>query len=197
MLACDWLTSSVSPVVSGTRRNHLKEKIMNNKLRSLFLEELEDMYDAEQRITKALPKLIEAATCTELKTALENHLRETQGQITKLDGVFKAFDETANAAKCQAMAGLLAEGDSIVKKNKKTPAINAAIISAAQKVEHYEIASYGCLKAWANILGNSEAANLLDEILEEEKNADRTLNELATAKNEEALEEVEPGTLRQ
>jgi ferritin-like metal-binding protein YciE len=167
----------------------------SNTLENLFLEELEDMYDAEHRITKALPKLIEAATCKELKAALENHLRETEGQITKLESVFQVFGEEPNAAKCEAMAGLLAEGDTVVKKNKKTPAINAAIIAAGQKVEHYEIASYGCLKAWANILGKNEAVRLLDEILEQEKKADQTLNALATSKNQEALEEVEPGAL--
>jgi ferritin-like metal-binding protein YciE len=169
---------------------------MNTTLKNLFMEELEDMYDAEHRITKALPKLIEAATCKDLKAALASHLRETEGQITKLEGVFKAFGEEANAAKCEAMAGLLDEGDTVVKKNKKSPSINAAIISAAQKVEHYEIASYGCLKAWATILGNSEAARLLEEILEEEKGADQKLNGLAASKNEEALQEVKPGALR-
>jgi ferritin-like metal-binding protein YciE len=169
---------------------------MNSKLQGLFLEELEDMYDAEHRITKALPKLIEAATCNELKTALDTHLKETEGQITKLERVFQAFNASANAAKCEAMVGLLAEGETIVKKNKKTPTINAAIIAAAQKVEHYEIASYGCLKAWANILGNTEAASLLEEILDEEKGADETLTSLAASKNEEALEEVEPGVRR-
>jgi ferritin-like metal-binding protein YciE len=170
---------------------------MNTTLKNLFLEELEDMYDAEHRITKGLPKLIEAATCNELKAALESHLRETEGQITKLEGVFKAFGEKPNAAKCEAIVGLLSEGETIVKKNKKSPSINAAIISAGQKVEHYEIASYGCLKAWATILGNSEAARLLEEILEEEKAADQKLNSLAASKNEEALEEVGPGALRQ
>ena len=168
----------------------------SNTLQDLFLEELEDMYDAEHRITKALPKLIEAATCNELKAGLEKHLRETEGQITKLESVFRVFDEEPSAAKCEAIVGILAEGDTIVKKNKKTPAINAAIISAAQKVEHYEIASYGCLKAWANILGKNEAVRLIDEILEQEKKADHTLNALSSSKNQEALEEVEPGALR-
>jgi ferritin-like metal-binding protein YciE len=154
------------------------------------------MYDSEQRITKALPKLIEAATCKELKSALESHLRETEGQIEKLERVFRTFDEEAKGTKCEAIVGILAEGDTIVKKNKKAATINAAIIAAGQKVEHYEIATYGCLKAWANSLGNSEAAGLLGEILEEEKGADQTLNKLSAAKNEEALEEAEAGTVR-
>jgi ferritin-like metal-binding protein YciE len=168
---------------------------MNSTLKSLFLDQLQDMYDSEQRITKALPKLIEAATCEELKSALESHLRETEGQIEKLERVFRTFDEKANPTKCEAIVGILTEGDSMVKKNKKAATINAAIIAAAQKVEHYEIATYGTLKAWANSLGNSEAANLLGEILDEEKGADHTLNELSAAKNEEALEEAEAGTV--
>jgi len=169
---------------------------MNSTLKSLFLEQLQDMYDSEHRITKALPKLIAAATCKELKSALESHLRETEGQIEKLEQVFRTFDEKATGTKCEAMTGILAEGDSMVKENKKSPTINAAIIAAGQKVEHYEIATYGTLKAWANALGNSEAENLLGEILDEEKGADRTLNELSAAKNEEALEEVEAGAAR-
>jgi ferritin-like metal-binding protein YciE len=169
---------------------------MNSTLKSLFLEQLQDMYDSEHRITKALPKLIEAATCNELKSALESHLRETEGQIVKLERVFKSFDEKANPTKCEAIVGILTEGDTIVRQNKKSAVINAAIIAAAQKVEHYEIATYGCLKAWATSLGNSEAASLLDAILDEEKGADQTLNELSAAKNEEALEEAEAGSVR-
>jgi ferritin-like metal-binding protein YciE len=168
---------------------------MNSTLKSLFLDQLADMYDSETRITKALPKLIEAATCKELKSALETHLRETEGQIEKLERVFKAFDEKVDSTKCEAITGILAEGDSMVKENKKSPTINAAIIAAAQKVEHYEIATYGTLKAWANTLGNSEAANLLGEILDEEKGANETLNELSSEKNQEALEEVDAGTV--
>src|SRR5580704_478562 len=113
-----------------------------NTLKELFLNELADMYDSEHRITKALPKLIKAATCTELQQALQHHLEETEGQIDKLQRVFAAFDVTARAKKCPAMVGILEEGDEIVSENKKSPTINAAIISAAQKVEHYEIASY-------------------------------------------------------
>jgi len=159
-------------------------------LKDLFLEELSDMYDAEHRMVKSLPNLIEAATCNELKSALESHLRETEGQVEKLEKVFAAFGEKPERNKCPAMAGLVDEADDIVSENKKSPSINAAIIAAAQKVEHYEIASYGCLQAWAALLGNREAADILEEILEEEKSADKTLNEMSVAKNEEALEEA-------
>jgi ferritin-like metal-binding protein YciE len=159
-------------------------------LRNLFLEELADMYDAEQRIIKALPKMISAATCDKLQSGLQTHLEETKGQVQKLEKVFAAFDEKPKAQKCPAMVGILDEGAEIVAENKNSPTINAAIICASQKVEHYEIASYGCLHEWANLLDNEEAAGLIEEILDQEKAADRTLNELSTAKNEEALEEA-------
>ncbi|HEY3855429.1 MAG TPA: ferritin-like domain-containing protein [Verrucomicrobiae bacterium] len=157
-------------------------------LRNLFLDELADMYDAEHRITKALPKMIKGATCEQLQEALREHLEETEGHVTKIEKVFKAFDEKPKAKKCPAMAGILEEGDEILSENKKSPCVNAAIISACQKVEHYEIASYGTLRAWAELLDNNEAAGLIEEILEQEKHADQTLNSLATEKNQEALE---------
>jgi ferritin-like metal-binding protein YciE len=118
------------------------------------------------------------------------HLQETIGQITKLGRVFASFGEKAKGKKCAATVGLLEEGDEIAAENKNEPTINAAIISAGQKVEHYEIASYGCLHAWAELLGNAEAANLLEEILDEEKAANETLNDLAAEKNREALGEA-------
>jgi ferritin-like metal-binding protein YciE len=162
-------------------------------LKTLFLSELSDMYDAEHRIIKALPKVIKAATCTQLQQALQKHLGETEGHATKLERVFGFFDEKPKAKKCPAMAGILDEGEEILSDNKKSPAINAAIISACQKVEHYEIASYGTLRTWAEILGNEEAAQVLEEILDEEKEADDALTELAAAKNQEALNEVDVG----
>jgi ferritin-like metal-binding protein YciE len=159
-------------------------------LKDLFLQELEDMYDSEKRIVKALPDLIEATTCSELKSALEAHLQETEGHVEKLERVFEAVGAKPKATKCPAMVGILDEGDDLVSKNKKSPNLNAAIICAGQKVEHYEIATYGCLHSWAELMGNSEAADILNEILDEEKAADRTLNNLAAEKNEEAREEA-------
>ena len=157
-------------------------------LKVLFLDELADMYDAERRIVKALPKMAKAATSADLKKAIESHLRETVGHVKKLEGVFKSFDEKAKGKTCEATVGLLKEGDEIAADFKGSPAINAALISAAQKVEHYEMASYGCLHEWAELLGNNEAAGLLKEILEEEKTANETLTELARASsNAEAL----------
>src|SRR5579863_7807029 len=142
------------------------------------------MYDSEHRMIKALPKMIKAATCGELQDALQHHLEETESQVERLDRVFASFDEKPKGKKCHATVGLIEEGDELVSEHKKSSAINAAIISAAQKIEHYEIGSYGCLRAWAQLLGNQEAADLLEEILDEEKNADKTLNELSEAKNQ-------------
>ncbi len=160
-------------------------------LRDLFLDELADMYDAEQRIVKALPKLAKAATCPDLKAAIQAHLKETEGHVKKLEQVFRSFDEKTKGKTCEATKGLLEEGDEIAAEFKGSPAINAALIAAAQKVEHYEIASYGCLHEWAGLLGNEKAAALLEAILDEEKAANEKLTELARASsNEEALDET-------
>lgn len=159
-------------------------------LKNLFLDELADMYDAERRIVKALPKMARAATCNDLKKAIQSHLKETEGQVKKLERVFKSFGLKARGKTCEATVGLLEEGDEIAAEFKGSPAINAALISAAQKVEHYEMASYGCLHEWAGLLGNKEAASLLQEILDEETAANGSLTELARAScNREALGE--------
>ena len=161
-------------------------------LKDLFLDELADIYDAEKRIVKALPKLAKAATCDDLKDAIQAHLKETEGHVTKLEQVFQSFDEKPKGKTCEATVGLLKEGDEIAAEFKDSPAINAALISAAQKVEHYEIASYGCLHEWAGLLGNDEAATLLESILDEEKAANEGLTELARASsNQEALDETD------
>ena len=162
---------------------------MSKTLADLFLDELQDIYDAEHRITKALPKLVKAATSPELQTALQKHLKETEGQIAKLEQVFKSIGEPAKAKKCDASVGLLEEGDAIAKEFKGSPAIDAALISAGQKVEHYEIASYGCLAEWAEQLGNSEAAELLRETLEEEKAADQALTRVARECSNESAQD--------
>lgn len=156
------------------------------------MDELADMYDAEHRIVKALPKMAKAATCPDLKAAIQSHLKETQGHVKQLEEVFQSFGVKARGKKCEATVGLLEEGDEIAADFKGSPAINAALISAAQKVEHYEMASYGCLHEWAGLLGNEKAAGLLQEILDEEKAANEKLTELARAgNNEEALGETD------
>jgi ferritin-like metal-binding protein YciE len=157
-------------------------------LKDLFLDELADIYDAERRTVKALPKMANAATCDKLKKAILAHLKETEGHVTKLEQVFQLFDESAKRTTCQVTVGLLEEGDEIASDFKGSPAINAALISAAQKVEHHEMAAYGCLHEWAGLLGNKGAADLLLEILGEEKAANDSLTALARASsNAEAL----------
>jgi len=157
-------------------------------LKNLFLDELADIYDAEKRIVKALPKLAKAASSTDLKAAFLAHLKQTEGHVKRLEKVFQSFDQKAKGQTCEATVGLLLEGDEIVAEFRGSPALNAALIATAQKVEHYEIASYGCLHEWAGLLGNKGAARLLEQTLEEEKESDELLTKLARAtSNEVAL----------
>jgi ferritin-like metal-binding protein YciE len=159
-------------------------------LKDLFLDEVGDVYDAERRIVKALPKLVKATTCEKLKAALLTHLKETESHVTKLEQVFKSLDQKAKGKTCKTTVALLEEGGDIAAEFKGSPALNAALISAAQKVEHHEIASYGALHEWAKLLGNSEAAGLLEQILGEEKAANATLTKLALdGSDKEALGE--------
>ncbi|MBX3730967.1 MAG: ferritin-like domain-containing protein [Verrucomicrobiae bacterium] len=164
-------------------------------LENLLLDELADMYDAEHRLVKALPKMVEAATHEELKAAFQAHLTETEGHVQKVEQVFQIFGKEARQAKCEATVGLLKEADEIASDNEDSPTINAALICAAQKVEHYEIASYGCLRTWAEELGNAKAARLLGEILGQEKAADEDLTLLAIKTCNSAAEgEAKTGT---
>jgi ferritin-like metal-binding protein YciE len=155
-------------------------------LKDLFLHEIADMYDAERRIVKALPKLVKAATCEKLKAALLAHLKEIEGHVTKLEQIFQSLDQKAHGKTCKATVALLEEGGDIAAEFKGSPAINAALISAAQKVEHHEIASYGALHEWAELLGHSNATGLLEEILGEEKAANATLTKLALDTSDKA-----------
>ena len=143
--------------------------------RETFIEELKDLYDAEKQITKALPKMAKAAEHDELREAFETHLEETENQIERLEKVFELFDETPKGKKCKAMEGLVAEGKELIEEEEG----DAALICAAQKVEHYEIASYGSLISWARLLGEDEAADLLEETLAEEEQADEKLTDIA------------------
>ena len=157
-------------------------------LQDLFFNELADIYDAEHRIAKALPKMAKAATDPELKKAFELHLNQTVGHAKKIEEVFRCFDRKAKAKTFESTVGLLKEGEEMVISFKGSPAINAALIAAAQKVEHYEMASYGCLQEWANLLGNKKAAALLHEILNEEGATNKELTALARAgSNEDAM----------
>jgi len=161
-----------------------------NALKNLFLEELADRYDAEKRLVRAMPKMVKNATCKHLQKLIQSHFKETEGHVKKLETVFDSFDAKVTAKKCEATIGLLKEGDEIAADFKGSPAINAALISVAQKLEHYEIASYGCLREWAKLLGNKEASGLLQEILDEEKAANQSFITLARSHgNKEALGE--------
>jgi ferritin-like metal-binding protein YciE len=167
-------------------------------LENLLLDELAEMYDAESRLARALPKMAKAATQEELREAIESHLEETEQHAKKLQRVFKAFGREPRGKKCDAVIGLLKEADRIASENKGFPTINAALIAAAQKVEHYEIASYGCLLEWAEELGNQAAADILQGILDEEKAADLALTGQArercndSAQGDNLVEEIEP-----
>lgn len=151
----------------------------DSELHELFLDELADILNAEQQLVKALPKMAEAAVSEELTTAFESHLAETEYQITRLEQVFASLDEPVQSKECKAMKGLLEEGKELMEEMKDSSALDAALIAAAQKVEHYEIASYGTVCAWATKMGHDEAAELLNATLEEEKAADEMLTEIA------------------
>ena len=157
-----------------------------NSLRDLFIDELRDLYDAETQITEALPKLIEKAHYPELKSALQEHLEVTRGQIARLEQIFGRLSEKPTGETCKGMKGLIKEGDDMAGRDGPPSVIDAAIISAAQRVEHYEMAGYGTVRTYANLLGESEFANLLQQTLDEEKEADETLTEIAKTINVQA-----------
>jgi ferritin-like metal-binding protein YciE len=148
-------------------------------LHKLYVEELRDIYNAENQLLKVLPKMAKAASSEELKTAFEDHLSETKDHVDRLDEIFKGLDENPKGKTCKAMKGLVEEGSEILEEEGEESVLDAGIIAAAQKVEHYEIASYGTVRSWANLLGEEEAADLLQQTLDEEGEADKRLNELA------------------
>lgn len=146
---------------------------------NLFLDELQDMYDAEQRIVKALPDMVSAASNPQLKSAFEMHLRETKGQVTRLEKVFDIMGQKPQAKTCSGMKGILEEGDEVASTTGDADVKDAALIAAAQRVEHYEIAVYGTLRAFAEKLGKQDAARLLQQTLDEESATDEKLTQLA------------------
>ena len=148
-------------------------------LHDAFIDELRDTYDAERQLTKALPRLAKAATSPELRSAFEAHLEETQGHIERLEQVFESLDERARGKHCDGIAGIIEEGKSIMEEDLDGSAMDACLIAAGQRAEHYEMAAYGTLVAWAEAMGHTEAASLLQETLEEEKAADEKLSSLA------------------
>ena len=156
-------------------------------IEELFIDELKDLYSAEHQITKTLPKLVKAATTLELKKAFENHLKETEGQIERLDRVFEILGKSPRGKTCAGMKGVLEEGAEMLKETEEGSIRDAALISAAQRVEHYEMAGYGSVREYAKLLGQNEIAKLLEKTLEEEKAADSKLGQVARQVNPAAL----------
>jgi len=157
----------------------------------LFLETLKDVYYAERKILKALPKMARGAESPKLKAALEKHRDETEGQVKRLQEVFELLGKRAQGKTCDAIEGIVAEGEEILEEFKGEPALDAGLVAAAQAVEHYEISRYGTLKRWAEVLGMKDAAKLLDANLQEEIKTDQDLTALADASvNQRALEKA-------
>lgn len=176
---------------SAKKTSSKKEPVKSEALLDFFTDGLKDILWAEQHLVKVLPKMAKAATSKELKTAFEEHVEVTKTQISRLEEVFKLLDKKATAKKCEAMAGLIKEGEELIDDTEKDTMVrDVALICGAQKMEHYEIASYGSLRTIAQVLGLQEAAALLQETLDEEEETDQRLTDIAVNHvNEEASEE--------
>jgi ferritin-like metal-binding protein YciE len=151
----------------------------NGNLHAAFLDELRDLYDAEKQLTKALPKLAKTATSPKLRDAFESHLEETRGHIERLEQVFEGLEEKARGKHCDGIAGIIEEGKSIMDEDFDDLTMDACLIAAGQRAEHYEIGAYGTVIAWAEAMGHDEAVRLLQQNLNEEKAADKKLSALA------------------
>jgi ferritin-like metal-binding protein YciE len=174
----------------GAKKENMSTGMQSSQLMKLFEDELKDIYWAEKALTKGIPKMIKKATSQELLTALTDHLAQTEEQVMRVEQVFEVIEKKPVAKKCEAMEGLLKEAESIMEDSEQGAMRDAGIISAAQKIEHYEIASYGTLRQFAETLGLDEAVDLLQMTLDEEKAADELLTEVAvSAVNIEASEE--------
>jgi ferritin-like metal-binding protein YciE len=158
---------------------HKEAAMKLNSLHDLYVDELKDLYNAESQILKALPKMVKAASSPDLAQAFQNHLEETEGQVGRLDRIFKKLDVSPKGKKCKAMEGLLEEGKEVIEQDADPIVRDAALIAAAQRVEHYEMAGYGCVRTFAQLLGYDDASDLLQETLDEEGAADKKLTELA------------------
>jgi ferritin-like metal-binding protein YciE len=166
-----------------------------NELKELYIGDLRDIYNAENQLTKALPKMAKAATSEELRAGFEEHLEQTKGHVERLERIFNVLGEKPTGKKCKGMEGLIKEGDEKIKDDDLAgDALDAGLISAAQRVEHYEIASYGCIRTYAHLLGEDDAAELLEQTLNEEKGTDQKLTRLAEKINVEAEGEESGGS---
>jgi ferritin-like metal-binding protein YciE len=163
----------------------------NTPLRKLLIEELRDLYNAEKQLTKALPKLAKNATSDQLRELLETHLEETEQQISRLEDAFEMLGEKPRGKHCDGMAGIVEEGNALLQEDFDGAVLDAGIIAGAQRAEHYEMAAYGTVMAWAKVLGLTDVAELLDQTLEEEKAADEKLSALAESTiNQQAATEM-------
>src|SRR5580700_3902004 len=162
-----------------------------NRLMHLYVEELKDLYSAENQLVKALPKMAKAATSKDLQAGFEGHLAQTKEHVVRLEKVFKALGESPNGKKCKGMEGLIKEGGEMIEEDPAPEELDAGLISAAQRVEHYEIAGYGCVSTYAKLLGEDQAISLLRLTLKEEKETDEKLTQLAGSINLEAVESGE------
>lgn len=160
-------------------------------LEDFLIEELKDLYNAEKQITKALPKMVKAATSEELKDAFQNHLDETTEQINRLEKISEILGKNLSGKKCKAMEGLVEEGKEIIEEDMDSDVRDVALIAAGQKVEHYEIASYGCARTYARLLGHSEVEELLQETLDEEGKTNEMLTDISENLNLVAMDETE------
>ena len=159
----------------------------HNNLKSLYVDELRDLYNSEQQLIKALPKMVKAANSDDLREGFEQHLEQTRQHATRLEQILSGLGEVVKGKKCKGMAGIVAEGGEIMSEDFQGALMDAALISAAQRVEHYEIAAYGAVHAYAELMGESEAASLLQQTLDEEKETDQKLTELSEEINSEAF----------
>jgi ferritin-like metal-binding protein YciE len=157
-------------------------------LKELYLDELKDLYSAENQLVKALPKMAEAATSADLKAGFKEHLKQTEEHVRRLEKIFKALGDSREGKKCKGMEGLIREGSEMIDEDPGDEELDAGLIAAAQRVEHYEIAGYGCVATYAKILGEDEAVTILRTTLEEEKTTDKKLTSLAENINIEAAE---------
>ena len=158
-----------------------------NSLKELYIDELKDLYNAENQLVKALPKMAKAAESDELRKGFEGHLEQTRGHVSRLEKIFQTLDESPKGKKCKGMEGLIAEGSEMIEEHDESEMRDAGLISAAQRVEHYEIAGYGCVRTYASLLGYDDAVQLLEQTLEEEKETDQKLTGLAAKINVEAM----------
>jgi len=162
-----------------------------DSLQKLYVEELKDLYSAEKQILQALPKMVKKATHPQLKAAFQEHLEVTQGQLARLDQIFEGLGKSPRGKKCKAMEGLIEEGKETMQEDMDDDVMDAALIAAAQRIEHYEMAGYGTVRTYAQLLGEKDAAKLLQQTLDEEGDADKKLTQLAESSiNVEAMSQV-------